>query len=350
MMNLRRFLMVLVGISTLLCSSCEHRILTDPMNVRYIRVYLDEQIKNVTCGFYNEAYEHPGFNPPMNIYAGLASAETGEIIAEGLIRNHGNDERGHYLDGYVSAPAGDYHLIMYQLGSPITHIKHPDSYFDMTAYTSPVSDRIMNYLPQTSASMNKSTIVEEPEHILASRCENIHLPYSMKVDTLKTATGDYFTASSVAKSYYLQLRINGVEWVHAAAAVLNGMAGSSKLCEEDGMVKDDPVNLFFTMNYADKKRVSGTDASTATLYATFTTFGKIPDIKSELTLNFEFTKKDGSTQVETIDITEAFKTQLAIEKQWLLLDEEIHITRPEGTGGMTPGVEGWKDETADLPM
>ena len=350
MRNLRHFLMILVGISALVCSSCEHRVLTDPMNVHYIRVYLDEQIKNITYGFYNESYEHPDFNSPMNIYAGLASAETGEILSEGLIRNHGNDERGHYLDGYISAPAGDYHLIMYQLGSPVTHIKDPKSYFEMTAYTSPVSDRMISYLPKTSTEIDRATILEEPEHILASRCENIHIAYSTRLDTLRTATGDYFTATSIAKSYYLQLRITGIEWVHAAAAVLSGMAGSNNLCKEEGMVTEDPINLFFTMNYADKKRRSGEETSTATLYTTFTTFGKIPDIKSELMLNFEFTKKDGSTQVESIDITEAFKTQLAIEKQWLLLDEEIQIIRPEGTGGMTPGVEGWKDETADLPM
>ena len=67
-------------------------------------------------------------------------------------------------------------------------------------------------------------------------------------------------------------------------------------------------------------------------------------------MRFEFTKKDGSTQVETFDITEEFKTPLAIEKQWLILDKEIRITRPESTGGMAPGLEGWKDIDSDLPM
>ena len=50
------------------------------------------------------------------------------------------------------------------------------------------------------------------------------------------------------------------------------------------------------------------------------------------------------------DITEAFKTPLAIEKQWILLDEVVTIERPENTGGMNPGIEGWEDEFADLPM
>ncbi len=351
MMNLRHFLhafIVCLGIAAL--SSCEHRILTDPTNVHYVRVYLDEEIKNVNCGFYNESYEHPEFTRPANMRAALADARTGEVMYEGLLRNPGSDAKGNYLDGYISAPAGDYHLMMYQLGSPISLIKDPDSYFDMAVYTRPVSDRIMTYLPQISNVVDREKIREEPEHILASRCEDIHIQHSPIVDTLKTSEGEYFTAKTIAKSYYLQLKIIGVEWVRAAGAVLSGVSGSSTLRKENGMVEDDPIHLFFSMTYADKKKRSGEEASIATLYTTFTTFGKIPDITSELTLNFEFTKTDGSTQTAAFDITDAFKTPLAIEKQWILLDEVVTITRPENTGGMNPGIEGWKDENADLPM
>lgn len=351
MMNLRHFFCsLIVCMSSVVLSSCDHRVLTDPMNVHYVRVYLEEDIKNVNCGFYNESYEHPVFHTPTNIRACLSDVNTGDVVYEGLLRNRGSDERGNYLDGYVGAPAGDYNMIMYQLGSSITQIKCPNSYLDMMAYTHPVSDRILNYLPQTSKGVEREKILEEPEHLLASRCEGVRVKHSMEVDTLKAPNGDYFEASTIAKSYYLQLRIIGVEWVKAAAALLSGMSGSSRICEEDGLVEDDPIHLFFSMNYADKKKRSGEEASTAILYTTFTTFGKIPDLKSELILSFEFTKQDGSTQVERIDITEAFKTPLAMDKQWILLDEEITIVKPDGTGGMNPGVEGWKDEDADLPM
>lgn len=351
MMNLKHlFYAFIVCLCIAVQSSCEHRILTDPTNVHYVRVYLDEEIKNVNCGLYNESYVHPEFFRPTNIRAALADARTGEVMYEGLLRTPGSDANGNYLDGYISAPAGDYSLIMYQLGSPISLIKHPDSYFDMAVYTRPVSDRTMTYLPQISNTIDKENIKEEPEHILASRCEDIHIQHSPIVDTLKTKKGEYFTANTVAKSYYLQLKIIGVEWVKAAGAVLSGMSGSSILCKEEGIVEDDPIHLFFSMTYTDKRKRSGEEASTATLYTTFTTFGKIPDVPSELTLNFEFTKTDGSTQTATFDITDTFKTPLAIEKQWILLEEVVTITRPENTGGMNPGIEGWKDENADLPM
>lgn len=351
MIGLRHFLTMLsVCLFAVALSSCEHRELTDPTDVHYLRVYLDEKIKNVTDGFYNESYERPDYNKPQNIRAALASAQTGQIVAETLLRNHGSDKKGSYIDGYIGAPAGEYNLVMYQLGSPVTQIKNPDAYHDIAVYTQPVSDRVMNYLPQIGKVVDRENIVEEPEHILMSRCENILISHSLTVDTLRTSNGEYFTARTAAKSYYIQLRIFGVEWVSAAAAVLSGMSGSSKMSEENGAVKDDPVHVFFSMNYADKNKRASDEVSSAILYSTFTTFGIIPETASELTLRFEFTKKDGSTQVETFDITEEFKTPLAIEKQWLILDKEIRITRPESTGGMAPGLEGWKDIDSDLPM
>lgn len=352
MMKLRHFLcacMVCMCLAAL--SSCEHRILMDPTDVHYVRVYLDEEIKNVNCGFYNESYEHPEFTRPLTMFACLADSQTGEVVSESVLKNQGSDTRGNYIEGYIAAPSGEYSLLMYQLGSPLTLIKHTGDYSSMYAYTSPVSDRILASLSQTSKVLGSERIMQEPEHILVSRCNGVHLNHIAKVDTLKTPDGDFFTARTIAKSYYLQLKITGVEWIKSAGAVLSGLSGSSLLCKDEGMIEIDPVNLYFSMLYSgSKKRFSSVD-SAEVLYATFTTFGKIPDMTSELTLNFEFVKSDGSSQVESIDITEVFKTPMAIENQWLLLDKEITITKPiGGSGGMDPGVDGWKEEEADLPM
>ena len=352
MMKMRHFLYTLyVCLCSAVLSSCEHRVLTDPTNVHYVRVYLDENIKNVTYGFYNESYDHPEFTRPLNMMACLADSQTGEIVSEGILKYQGNDARGNYIDGYVAAPSGEYNLLVYQLGSPHTLIKQAGNYFSMHAYTTAVSERVLGYLAQTSKVIDSDKIMQEPDHILVTRCNDIQIKHSEKVDTLKTADGDFFTARSIAKSYYLQLNIKGVQWVKSASAVLSGLSGSSLLCEEDGMVETDPVNLYFNMQYNGSQKRASSENPAEVLHATFTTFGKIPDLTSELTLNFEFTKSDGSSQVESIDITEVFKTPMAIENQWLLLDKEITITKPiGGSGGMDPGVDGWKEEEADLPM
>ena len=352
MMNLRHFLYAfVVCICIAALSSCEHRILTDPTDVHYVRVYLDEDIKNVTYGFYNESHEHPEYQRPLTMLACLADSQTGDVMSEGILKNQGKDARGNYIDGYVAAPSGEYSLLVYQLGSPLTLIKNTENYFSIQAYTPAVSDRVLAQLEYTSKVVDSQTIVQEPEHIMVSRYNGIHLNHSERVDTLKTAEGDYFTARSIAKSYYLQLNVTGVRWVKSASAVLSGLSGSSLLCREEGMIETDPVNLYFSMRYNSSQKRSSNEDSVEALYATFTTFGKIPELTSELTLNFEFTKSDGSSQVESIDITEVFKTPPAIENQWLLLDKEITITKPiGGSGGMDPGVGGWKDEEADLPM
>lgn len=354
MMTLKKLLIFVMSFAAMVvAASCEHRVLTDPSEVHYIRVYFDEQIKNVTCGFYNETFEHPEYTKPLNIRATLSSPATGEVIREGILRNQGNDDKGYYIDGYISAPEGEYNLMMYQLGSPVTHIKNPESHFDMLAYTDPISGRILNYIPNSSKDMDNDKIMTEPEHMMVARYNGLVIDNSLQTDTLKTSEGEYFTAATIAKSYYLQLRITGVEWVRTAAAVLTGMAGSNRLCLEEGMVTTDPANLFFFMTYGDRQKRSGAKGSSALLYTTFTTFGKIPELTSELKLNFEVTKSDGSIQFESFDITETFQTPMAIENQWLILDKEINITPPEGTessGSMDPGVEGWKDKEADLYM
>ena len=95
----------------------------------------------------------------------------------------------------------------------------------------------------------------------------------------------------------------------------------------------------------------GSGTQEAVLYATFSTFGKVPDVATNLTLNFEFMKKGGESQVEKLDITDEFYTEMAREKQWILLEHEIVITPPEGGvagGGMVPGVDEWEDIESEV--
>ncbi|MBO7317872.1 MAG: hypothetical protein J6U43_04030, partial [Bacteroidales bacterium] len=40
-------------------TSCEHRPLEDPYNAHYVRIYIDENIKNVTYGFYDDTRKKP---------------------------------------------------------------------------------------------------------------------------------------------------------------------------------------------------------------------------------------------------------------------------------------------------
>ena len=342
--------LMLVALIAASLSSCVHRELVDSSNMHYIRVYLDEQIKNVTYGFYNETYEAPTYTRPINMRAVLASPKTGEVVSETVLRHHDSDSRGHYIDGYIGGYGGEYNLYVYHLGSPITHIRNADNCYEIQAFTDKLSERYFSYIPSLKDSLDVDRILEEPEHFLAMSYKGVKVPLSTSLDTLTTSSGDYFSAQSIVKSYYLQLYIQGVEWVRAAGAVISGVSGSFSIGDTYSVVESDSAHVFFTMNYDNKVKRIGKDVYSAVIYSTFQTFGRLSEANSKNYLNLEFFKIDGTTQVETIDITEVFNTTIAIENQWILLENEIIITRPEGAEEMGPGVEGWDDIEADIPM
>ena len=335
--------------SLLFFSSCEHRPLTDPVDTHYVRVYFDEQIKNVTCGFYNSELERPEYDSPGIVRVVLASPETGEIVSERYLSKKSRDGNGNYVDGYIAAPAGTYNVMVYQMGSSVTHFRNEDNFYQMEAFTTQISDRLMQYLPTISSEVDKSCIVNQPEHIFHSVYENVKLVTNTEPDTLRSASGDYFTAGSMVKSYYMQVRVKGFESIKSAVCVINGMAGSVKMCGYNLLDASNPVYVFSGMNYTARERVQKSNTTTALLYATFNTFGRVPDYDDGYIISFEFILGDGSTQTEKIDITNLFDTPYVKENQWIILDQEIEINYTGG-GGLDPGVEGWKDIEADIIM
>ena len=351
----RRILnIIVVGIALLaLITSCAHRELRDPQNTHYVRIYLDEQIKNVTCGFYNESLERPEYERPTVLRAILANQQTGEVVSERILRNSGEDAKGHYIDGHIAAKEGVYNFMVYELGSSITLLRDEDNYYGMEAYTNPVNDYLLQYIPATRNEVDNKNIVNAPEHLFHCACQEIKISNSTETDTIKNVNGDYFTARSIAKSYYIQVNVKGFEYITSAASLLNGVAGSVFMSAPNELNAEDSVHLFFGMNYTGKRAAKSGESTVATLYATFNTFGKIPDIPSIYALNFEFMKRDGTSQVVKIDITDLFETPMVKENQWIILDHMIEITPPEGEnqgGGMRPGVDEWKDIESEIIM
>lgn len=331
-------------------TGCEHRPLVEMNHGRYIRVYIDEQIKNVTYGFYDESKEKPEYTRPSVLRVVFADTDTGELVAERYLQNNGSDELGYYIDGHIALAEGRYNMLVYSFGSAVTLIRNERNYYQMQAYTSPISERYYSYMPQTRQELDEAQIVYEPEHLFHAVAEPMEVGITAQTDTLRTAGGEWFKAHSMVLSYYLQVRVKGVEWVTSAVSLLSGMAGSSVLHGHHQMVETDPVHLFFGMSRTDIKRSGG--SSTAMLYTTFNTFGKLPEQASVYTLNFEFMKKDGSSQVEKIEITPLFDTPEVRDNQWILLEHEIEITPPEGAtaGGMTPGVDEWEDVETNVEL
>ena len=336
-----------VLVLTGLLMSCEHRILEDPSNGHYVRVYIDEQIKNVTYGFYSDSRKRPEYERPRVLRVVLADPVTNKVITERYLQSYGEDERGYYIDGYIAATEGNYNLMVYNFGTPKTKLRQENDYIQVQAYTSPISDNLFQYFPTLETEIDKKTVRYCPDHLFLATCEPVKIKKNLNIDTLYTTSGDYFMAQSVVKSYYIQVRIKGFEYVTTAVSLLSGMAGTTLLHKRE-MDENDAVSVFFTMDYTDVGRTNATTkggyTKTAILYSTFNTFGKLPHEQSVYTMNFEFTRTDGTSQVETIDITSMFDDPLVKNEQWILIEKEIEITPTVGGGGgLVPGVDDWGD-------
>lgn len=343
----KRFFFVLLCACTMAFSlmSCEHRPLETPVNARYVRVYIDEDIKNVTCGFYNEAYERPEYIRPRAMRVVAADPNTGKVVSERYIQEQGTDEHGYYIHGYINLPPGTYNMLVYSHGSAYTMISNPNDYYAMTAYTSAVSEYYYQYIPSMSQTKGPEGIRRQPDHLFHEVVEGITVCTSPTLDTLRRADGSYFRAHSLVKSYYIQLKVKGIEWATSAISLLSGMAGSSLVHRHEGLVETDDINVLFSMRQASRHRNADDGSSNAVLYTTFHTFGKLPKQNNMLTVSFEFMKRDGTSQVEEIDITDMFSTPMVRDNQWILIEKEIELLPPAdgSSGGMTPGVDDWDD-------
>ena len=334
-------ILLLLGLSA---TRCERRPLIDAGNTHYVRVYLDEELKNVTTGFYDETLPRPDYSSPEMLRVVLYDPTDGRIAAERYLRNRKTDERGVYYDGHVIAAPGNYQLLTYNFGTSSTQIRDGHLFDGAVAHTNEISGILRGQL-SGRAGGDGERIVYVPDHLFVDRNEQLQIAPGEEIDTLRTADGDHFTAGSLVLSYYLQIRVKGIEWVASTVGLLTGMAGSATL--SDGNVREeDPVTIYFEM-----QRGNTTGDNEAFIYTTFHTFGKLPDRQNELSITFDVRTTDGRALTTTIDITDKFSEPDAIERQWLLLDQVLNIPEPEdpgGDGGFVPGVDEWEDIETDI--
>lgn len=347
--------------AVVLAVSCERRPLVELSNTHYVRVYVDEELKNVTKGFYNEDYARPYYESPDVLRLVLADPRTGEVKAERYLRNRGEDERGAFYDGYIVANPGTYTMMAYNFDTESTIISDSDNHRHAKAYTNEIASHLRTKIAdrtkrkqQQEGAPIEERIVYDPDHLFASNCGEVHVPYMERVDTLTTTDGDWFTASSIVRSYYLQVRVKGMQYATSAVGLMTGLSGSAWL-NGAGMDESDNVTVYFELQPGESPAAgmvkSGQDG-TVTIYTTFSTFGKIPDASNRLDISFDFMTVYGEIHSETLDVTDVFATENAVKNQWLLLDHVIEIPEPPAQtvngGGFSPDLEEWEDINTNI--
>ena len=333
-------------LALLVYAGCEHRPLEDMIGGEnlFLRVYIDENIRNVTYGFYDEAKDKPEYSSPEILRVVMCDENDGKVITERYIRDCGRDSLGYYIQGRINAPNGRYNMLAYNFDTKEIYIRNEKSYPLMTAYTEPLSESEANRF-FASRGDDATNICRQPDHLFVAKVEGVEIDkpiYYEAPDTIKNNTGTYPVAETIVKTYYLQFNIKGVEHVRSAVALISGMAGSKNMHSNE-MVKDDVASIFFSLNNGkDKARTSD---EIAVAYASFNTFGKLPHTEGYLDVTFEFKTIYNTVQTETFRITDIFETEMAKENQWIIIDKVVEIVPPEDaetSGGMSPGVNDWE--------
>lgn len=339
---MKRAAVLLSLVLAALTSGCARRPLVDPQMTHYVRVYIDEELKNITTGFYNPAHARPAYHSPEIMRVMLYDA-SGRVASERYLRNVARDERGVYYDGYISAAPGDYTLMAYNFNTESAIVSKENSLWDAYAYTNEIAMHLRTQLSSRNDEAHER-IVYDADQLFVARSD-VHVSYSEEVDELRTPDGDWFLARSVVDAYYLQVRIRNVRYMSSTVALLSGMAGSVGLAERsvDG---SDEVTLYFEMLRSDVVE----EDDTAVVYATFGTFGKLPDKANKLELSFDVLTTYGAKVTADLDITAKFSEPDATEHRWLIIDGTIEIPEPPESsgGGFTPGVDDWGDIHTDI--
>jgi hypothetical protein len=344
-------------LALLLAAGCEFRPLMEGGNVSYVRIYLDEEILNVNTGFYNTNFYHPSYRRPEILRVALFDPESGEMKSERYLRNQGDDERGHYYDGYVIVEPGTYNLIAYNFGTESTIIANEYGWWDMTAYTNEISPSLADSFKsrgdgRAKADGEPESIRYDADHLFVAGADNIEIKHHSSLDTLRNTSGEpWFRASSIVKSYYLQIDVTGAQYLSSSSALLTGMGRSARLRDRN-FTEGGEATIYFDLLTGDYTYHS---QNRSCMYGTFGTFGRLPDAQNMLTVSIEMVTTYGTRLEETIPISQTFDTHEAHENQWLILHYIIEIPTPpnpppgEG-GGMMPSVGEWGDVQSDFEI
>lgn len=316
-------------------SSCHRRPLEDPEYSTRVCVEVNlDGIQNVTCDIYNPALPVQKIEPDaMHV---LFFDKSGAVAAETFITDVSTSEDGRrILSGEFSITPGRYKMLIYDYGTDATLVKDYHSWDKAMAYTDKVPFYVQNTYSKVEG-MENLTIYGEPDHLVVARNPSETVPYHYGLHTI------YTEARSVVESWYLQIKVDGLQYVSGAQALLSGMVRANMI-STDTRVNDPGSAVWFRM-------VKSEDGGEPVICAVFNTFGHMDGASSGLEVTFDVNTTDGRTVRKTFDISGLFSTENAILHHWLLLDEAIKIDPPKESGGYDPKVDDWDDEHRDIDI
>ena len=324
----------------LLTCSCEFRPLEEMKYQTDIQVDVDiNAVLNVTCDIYNELIPPPSIESEVFRVLFFDTKED-KLVGDSFIYDSFVDpvtgNKG--IRGNVSIMPGDYRILIYTFGTESTLIENYDSWEKSLAYTSALSESDIRALSLKASGDER--IHYQPDHLLVASNELESIPYHSGVYTISAA------ARSVVESYYLQVKVQGLEYVSSAKAVLSSMAPSVNMSTKTPNYEP-PVSIYIDL-------LKSKDGEDDVVCNVFNTFGRIPGSENELSVTFDIKTVDGRNITKEFEISDLFESDLCKEHHWLLIDEVIDVPKPPDTpgggGGFEPTVDDWEREEHEIEI
>lgn len=318
---------------TMVLGSCEFRPLEEPNRGVKINVNVNVRaVANVTTHIYNEKIPVPDIHPDaMHV---VFYEEGGDrMVSEAFITGKALGEDGScVMTGYANVLPGTYRMVVYSFGTFYSYVNDCNSWSRINARALQASEAIRNRYNTSVMPMARSEaiVTYTPDHVVVASNPEEKIPFYSGSYTI------HAEATTVVETYYLQIKVDGLQYVSSARAYLSGMASGNLLSERRPIHEPESV-LYFDME-------KGDDKGEPVICAVFNTFGRIEDSTNNLSVTFDVITVDGRNETHTFDITGLFHTEECRKYHWLLLEERIKIDAPDGSGGFKPGVSDWEDD------
>lgn len=329
-----------------LLASCHRRPLFDAEERISIRVDVNiNAVANVTTDIYNERIPVPDLTTDM-MRVMVYDPDTQNLLTQSFISNKSVAADGsQVLSGSLNISYGAYDFVVYNFDTPTTQVASENNESSIVAYTNEISDALkVRYLPSKAG--DDLSIRYEPDHLLVAREHDLYIAPHDTMVVVETV------ARTIVDTYYIQIHVEGMQYAAQATAVISGLSPSNHFGINERTLEPSTAVAFDLLKSQDDKYAG---ANKDVLCAVFNTFGKIEDATSELFVTFNVIDTEGNLLQYQTSLDNVFKTEDAIERHWLLIDDTWVIPNPNpnpggGGGGFQPKVDEWEEEEGSIVL